>query len=169
MALQLDHDALVAAVEAAASGGATAVGVPAGGLNVAMPNVEAPVDAPPDVQIGAPDPGQGAPLPVESPAPTPPSNDPTAPFLTPTSQPPAQMPWSPQAAGLPPGAAPPPDANIPDRKSTRLNSSHANISYAVFCLKKKKNRKHQSSATKVHQRAPHPVGGHPVICCYVAL
>src|SRR3712207_6951645 len=32
------------------------------------------------------------------------------------------------------------DAVIPlvDRKSTRLNSSHANISYAVFCLKKKK-------------------------------
>src|SRR3712207_7984533 len=29
-----------------------------------------------------------------------------------------------------------------DRKSTRLNSSHANISYAVFCLKKKK--KHQT-------------------------
>src|SRR5258707_4524707 len=28
----------------------------------------------------------------------------------------------------------------PDRKSTRLNSSHANISYAVFCLKKKKNK-----------------------------
>src|SRR3712207_8555330 len=28
---------------------------------------------------------------------------------------------------------------IGDRKSTRLNSSHANISYAVFCLKKKKN------------------------------
>src|SRR3712207_7367393 len=28
----------------------------------------------------------------------------------------------------------------PDRKSTRLNSSHANISYAVFCLKKKKHR-----------------------------
>src|SRR5258707_9150188 len=27
-----------------------------------------------------------------------------------------------------------------DRKSTRLNSSHANISYAVFCLKKKKIR-----------------------------
>src|SRR5215203_6919533 len=27
----------------------------------------------------------------------------------------------------------------PDRKSTRLNSSHANISYAIFCLKKKKN------------------------------
>src|SRR3712207_8142321 len=29
-----------------------------------------------------------------------------------------------------------------DRKSTRLNSSHANISYAVFCLKKKKKKIH---------------------------
>src|SRR3712207_6865143 len=28
---------------------------------------------------------------------------------------------------------------LQDRKSTRLNSSHANISYAVFCLKKKKH------------------------------
>src|SRR3712207_6906469 len=31
------------------------------------------------------------------------------------------------------------DAEGRDRKSTRLNSSHANISYAVFCLKKKKH------------------------------
>src|SRR3712207_7772879 len=31
-----------------------------------------------------------------------------------------------------------------DRKSTRLNSSHANISYAVFCLKKKNNSLHSS-------------------------
>src|SRR5256886_4794246 len=31
-----------------------------------------------------------------------------------------------------------------DRKSTRLNSSHSQISYAVFCLKKKKNHAHQS-------------------------
>src|SRR3712207_7278370 len=30
-------------------------------------------------------------------------------------------------------------SGMADRKSTRLNSSHANISYAVFCLKKKKN------------------------------
>src|SRR3712207_6859447 len=30
-----------------------------------------------------------------------------------------------------------------DRKSTRLNSSHANISYAVFCLKKKKKQKNK--------------------------
>src|SRR3712207_8506147 len=29
------------------------------------------------------------------------------------------------------------DSRLVDRKSTRLNSSHANISYAVFCLKKK--------------------------------
>src|SRR2546430_17714622 len=29
-------------------------------------------------------------------------------------------------------------AQLPDRKSTRLNSSHSQISYAVFCLKKKK-------------------------------
>src|SRR3712207_7553438 len=34
-----------------------------------------------------------------------------------------------------------------DRKSTRLNSSHANISYAVFCLKKK---------TKLHENLRHP-------------
>src|SRR3712207_7511996 len=32
------------------------------------------------------------------------------------------------------------DAGARDRKSTRLNSSHANISYAVFCLKKKKKK-----------------------------
>src|SRR3712207_6989275 len=31
-----------------------------------------------------------------------------------------------------------------DRKSTRLNSSHANISYAVFCLKKKKKNYHNT-------------------------
>src|SRR5688572_31869858 len=36
--------------------------------------------------------------------------------------------------------------HVEDRKSTRLNSSHSQISYAVFCLKKKKknNRKHIS-------------------------
>src|SRR2546428_11230088 len=33
----------------------------------------------------------------------------------------------------------------PDRKSTRLNSSHDQISYAVFCLKKKKNSSHTQS------------------------
>src|SRR3712207_8515084 len=33
-----------------------------------------------------------------------------------------------------------------DRKSTRLNSSHANISYAVFCLKKKKKTMNQQQS-----------------------
>src|SRR2546430_8079982 len=33
----------------------------------------------------------------------------------------------------------------PDRKSTRLNSSHSQISYAVFCLKKKKKHKSNSA------------------------
>src|SRR3712207_7548874 len=38
-----------------------------------------------------------------------------------------------------------------DRKSTRLNSSHANISYAVFCLKKKKQK--QRIRTMLHADA----------------
>src|SRR5690606_40554482 len=37
------------------------------------------------------------------------------------------------------------DARSRDRKSTRLNSSHVKISYAVFCLKKKKKQRHQST------------------------
>src|SRR3712207_7181117 len=41
-----------------------------------------------------------------------------------------------RAAFATPAAA---QGRIVDRKSTRLNSSHANISYAVFCLKKKKS------------------------------
>src|SRR5438445_10113916 len=40
-----------------------------------------------------------------------------------------------------------------DRKSTRLNSSHANISYAVFCLKKKNLAK--GAKQDVHRRAIH--------------
>src|SRR5436853_5556594 len=44
-----------------------------------------------------------------------------------------------------------------DRKSTRLNSSHLGISYAVFCLKKKKRSiprlwKHGETATERHRR-----------------
>src|SRR2546429_5249474 len=38
------------------------------------------------------------------------------------------------------GRGPEPRQRDADRKSTRLNSSHGYISYAVFCLKKKKNR-----------------------------
>src|SRR2546430_11740174 len=41
----------------------------------------------------------------------------------------------------------------PDRKSTRLNSSHSQISYAVFCLKKKKEL-HPHSHTTTPRRAP---------------
>src|SRR2546430_13720775 len=56
----------------------------------------------------------------------------------------------PAKAGQPPraagdrrqgGRALPPEPDQSDRKSTRLNSSHSQISYAVFCLKKKKDTK----------------------------
>src|SRR5690349_22353216 len=39
-------------------------------------------------------------------------------------------------------------AQAADRKSTRLNSSHVEISYAVFCLKKKKKKKKKSKRQK---------------------
>src|SRR5688572_31396447 len=52
-------------------------------------------------------------------------------------------------------AAPP----APDRKSTRLNSSHSQISYAVFCLKKKKKKnkynKHRHLYNKIYLRRTH--------------
>src|SRR3712207_8212080 len=54
--------------------------------------------------------------------------------------------------GLPPGAGlphPEPEQGQ-DRKSTRLNSSHANISYAVFCLKKKKNNNTQPPVSETN-------------------
>src|SRR2546422_5798868 len=41
---------------------------------------------------------------------------------------------------------------VRDRKSTRLNSSHGYISYAVFCLKKKKNRKKKDSTIDRQRR-----------------
>src|SRR3712207_7155612 len=41
------------------------------------------------------------------------------------------------------------DEHPRDRKSTRLNSSHANISYAVFCLKKK-NKFHKQVSHYIH-------------------
>src|SRR6266487_6609894 len=47
----------------------------------------------------------------------------------------------PASAGGHPGHGPDPAREGRDRKSTRLNSSHPSISYAVFCLKKKKNSK----------------------------
>src|SRR3712207_8429480 len=44
-----------------------------------------------------------------------------------------------------------------DRKSTRLNSSHANISYAVFCLKKKKDHTY------------YPISSHPMLAPFHAV
>src|SRR2546426_3197985 len=41
----------------------------------------------------------------------------------------------------------PQELAMADRKSTRLNSSHLVISYAVFCLKKKKNKKTKNDTT----------------------
>src|SRR3954465_6581670 len=49
-----------------------------------------------------------------------------------------------------------------DRKSTRLNSSHTIISYAVFCLKKKKTKhrdKHTRCNTLSREYAPHEQAG----------
>src|SRR2546422_4313670 len=43
-----------------------------------------------------------------------------------------------------PRLEPRPESTAVDRKSTRLNSSHGYISYAVFCLKKKKNKHRQA-------------------------
>src|SRR5437867_8753062 len=45
------------------------------------------------------------------------------------------------------------EASEPDRKSTRLNSSHRTISYAVFCLKKKTKTQLALAATPRKQRA----------------
>src|SRR2546427_4264110 len=64
-------------------------------------------------------PGAAPPVPIETLAPAPPP---------PPARPVAQ-PARPAAART--------AAETPDRKSTRLNSSHSQISYAVFCLKKK--------------------------------
>src|SRR2546422_6667225 len=46
-----------------------------------------------------------------------------------------------------------------DRKSTRLNSSHGYISYAVFCLKKKKGQPHHGQTSEGDKRAPVVQGG----------
>src|SRR5690349_23966724 len=43
------------------------------------------------------------------------------------------------------------DVREVDRKSTRLNSSHVEISYAVFCLKKKKKKKKEKHGQKVRR------------------
>src|SRR6516162_3344114 len=58
-----------------------------------------------------------------------------------------------------------------DRKSTRLNSSHLVISYAVFCLKKKKSRKFfgRAEKTELSQRRPRITGQKTSRSCHRSL
>src|SRR5438067_8429184 len=51
-----------------------------------------------------------------------------------------------------PGSATPPCRRRRDRKSTRLNSSHVSISYAVFCLKKKKKNNKTNTQKNNHTK-----------------
>src|SRR3989475_4032094 len=61
---------------------------------------------------------------------------------------------TPAAPDAPPGCRPPRTRTDRDRKSTRLNSSHSQISYAVFCLKKKKDPSDER-ADALHLRVAH--------------
>src|SRR5574341_2096321 len=54
--------------------------------------------------------------------------------------------WAPAVEGWGPNQWP--TREVPDRKSTRLNSSHQLISYAVFCLKKKKHSYPNATTTR---------------------
>src|SRR5205085_10671590 len=54
-----------------------------------------------------------------------------------------------------------PDVFAEDRKSTRLNSSHSQISYAVFCLKKKKNTYIQSNVISIVKKFIVDLPGRP--------
>src|SRR2546421_12821369 len=60
-----------------------------------------------------------------------------SPRPAPRASPPQRRPRQPARAA--------PSRSRPDRKSTRLNSSHDQISYAVFCLKKKKKKQGQDT------------------------
>src|SRR2546426_4961648 len=62
----------------------------------------------------------------------------------------------PSSTALPsrPGRKPQPSSTIRDRKSTRLNSSHLVISYAVFCLKKKKKQSTENNTRHLHTPTP---------------
>src|SRR2546422_4497515 len=84
--------------------------------------------------------------------------EPRAPTPNPVTSPPPDLPPirfpNPRPCSSTPAFRPPKTAASPsgDRKSTRLNSSHGYISYAVFCLKKKKNKK---AAHTLHQSTSH--------------
>src|SRR5258705_12735178 len=68
-------------------------------------------------------------------------SDPVGPIANHARQFGGGVPLGEQPQDLPPGAL--------DRKSTRLNSSHLGISYAVFCLKKKKNKTQYTSLINI--------------------
>src|SRR5690348_17892553 len=101
-----------------------------------MPSVKAPTDAPapPDPLLPdplLPDPLLPDPLPSDPPPPDPLPPDPLPPvpssvWLSSLFESSAAMVFL--------------SLRVQDRKSTRLNSSHPSISYAVFCLKKKKKK-----------------------------
>src|SRR5256885_13315681 len=61
-------------------------------------------------------------------------------------------PLEPSAPGATEYTCPSPDG---DRKSTRLNSSHLVISYAVFCLEKKKKARHANIKRSLHSPTCH--------------
>src|SRR5690348_18014959 len=56
---------------------------------------------------------------------------------------------------VPPGTGDLGGTHLPDRKSTRLNSSHPSISYAVFCLKKKIKKYFKSFNHTTNQKKSH--------------
>src|SRR3712207_7789608 len=65
-------------------------------------------------------------------------------------------PWPPAGHGVRPASVRRRARQGGDRKSTRLNSSHANISYAVFCLKKKKEYRfvfHKSDESLINSKS----------------
>src|SRR6266446_9732337 len=64
--------------------------------------------------------------------------------------------WRPKIFGWSPRVSTPKIASSPDRKSTRLNSSHLVISYAVFCLKKKTNHNDTRRITTKENARMHP-------------
>src|SRR5688572_31276122 len=66
------------------------------------------------------------------------------------------LPWNPIAATWcwPQPLGQPLILMSPDRKSTRLNSSHSQISYAVFCLKKKKHTEYSRLSSHTATSAP---------------
>src|SRR2546422_7411468 len=75
-------------------------------------------------------------------------------FRSPLPVPPGESAWTRARRRASPGRCVSSAWYTRDRKSTRLNSSHGYISYAVFCLKKKKHTTPDLQKRKNKQRAP---------------